>query len=86
MRKFLKSTWPVFLAAIVSIAILYAGKRAGYEQGYSRGYTRGFSKGLDTAAALNDRDFDSLMTKMREDYRDIERMLADLQAHQAESF
>jgi hypothetical protein len=86
MKKILKSTWPFLLGWVVTIAVFFGGKQAGYEQGYSSGRLNGFSEGLDTAAAIDDHSFDSLMTKMREDYRKVEDILVELQARRIEEF
>lgn len=86
MIKFLKATWLFFLCAIISFAFLYGAKSYGYKQGYSIGYDAGFKKGLDTAAALNDKSFDSLMTEMRIEQKRMEDLLSELQAYQIESY
>jgi len=76
----------IFIIIIICLLIGFLAGNLKSSTSYDTGYVDGFDKGLDTAAAIDDKSFDSLMTIMKADQLQVEKMLIDLGAMQTESF
>jgi hypothetical protein len=77
---------PLIIVCLILAGWIAAAFKLSYSLGHSNGYTQGFSKGLDTAAAIDDKSFDSLMFEMRVMQAESESILEELQAKQVDSF
>jgi hypothetical protein len=77
---------PIIIVFLITAFWAALAVKLSYSVGSADGYTKGFSKGLDTAAAIDDHSFDSLMFEMRGMQAESEEILAELQAAQVDSF